>query len=236
MNESLSVRAYRPFEQTHSHQFNQIVLPLHGAIEIGIDDFRGPVSVGHCVIIKRDREHSFSAKKDARFLVADIHTLPEAAQALLNPFASVSDALRSFCVFADIQLKSPLNIKLERNMLAVFKHLLSAQHFLPEIDRRVSRAIAHIENDLSRAHKLDDLASIASLSISQFKILFAKYTGMSVTEYLTMLRMEKARALLVNTDTPVSIIAEASGYTNQSAFSRRFRTYFDAPPSQYRKR
>ena len=139
-------------------------------------------------------------------------------------------------MFADIQLSSNLNLDVEDSMLAVLKHLLSQQDFLPQIDRRISRALEKIENDISEQHALVKLAAISSLSVSQFKVLFAKHTRKTVGQYLLMLRMEKARALLVNTDMPIGAIADSTGYSDQSAFTRRFQKYYGIPPSQYTKR
>ena len=236
MRESLSIRAYEPAAATHTHQFHQIVVPLRGAIEISLNDFDGPVAVGHCVIIQKGVTHSFKAKKGARFLVADLHQLPESARSVQCPFAAVSNAFKSFCLFADIQLSSQTNVTLEDGMIDVFRQLLSIQDFLPNIDRRISRALEHIENDLGANHSLQDLASISSLSVSQFKVLFSRHTGKSLSQYLLMLRMETARALLANTDMPINLVAENTGYTNQSAFTRRFQQYHGIAPGEYKKR
>lgn len=236
MRENLSVRSYTPAVRKHAHLYHQIVVPLRGAIEISLNDFSGSIAVGHCVIIQKYVDHSFRAKKHARFLVADLVELPDAARSLDSPFATVSNAFKSFCLFADIQLSSQINPELEQNLIAVFKHLLSLQDFLPNIDRRISRALEHIENDLGADHKLESLADIAALSVSQFKQLFGKHTGKTLGEYLVMLRMEKARALLVNTDLPINLIAEYTGYRNQSAFARRFQSYHGISPSEYKRR
>jgi AraC-like DNA-binding protein len=48
--------------------------------------------------------------------------------------------------------------------------------------------------------------------------------------------MEKARALLANTDMPINIVAENTGYADQSAFSRRFQSYHGISPREYKKR
>jgi len=236
MPESLSIRAYKPAVETHSHHFHQIVVPLRGSIEISLNEFVGAVAVGHCVIIQKNVDHSFKAKKQARFLVADLHELPESARSVDCPFATVSNALKSFCLFADIQLSSQTNTVIEDGMIDVFKQLLSLQDFLPSIDRRISRALEHIENDLSKNYTLNSLASISCLSVSQFKVLFVKHTGKTLSQYLLMLRMEKARALLVNTDMPINIVSEHTGYTDQSAFTRRFQSYLGISPSEYKKR
>jgi len=83
---------------------------------------------------------------------------------------------------------------------------------------------------------LKNLANISSLSVSQFKVLFAKHTRKTLGQYLLMLRMEKARALLANTDMPIRIIAESIGYTDQSAFTRRFQNYHGISPGKYKQR
>ncbi len=236
MRESLSIRAYEPAVQTHSHHFHQIVVPLRGSIEISLNEFDGSIAVGHCVIIQKNVDHSFKANRQARFLVADLYELPDSAKSLETPFATVSNAFKSFCLFADIQLSSQINSVLEGSMVSVFKQLLSLQDFLPNIDRRISRALEHIENDLSKNHTLNSLASISSLSVSQFKLLFVKHTGKTLSQYLLTLRMEKARALLANTDMPINIISEHTGYTDQSAFTRRFQSYHGISPSEYKKR
>jgi transcriptional regulator GlxA family with amidase domain len=236
MRESLSIRAYKPAVKTHSHHFHQIVVPLRGSIEIALNEFDGLVAVGHCVVIRKNVDHSFKAREQARFLVADLHDLPESARSLDCPFATVSNAFKAFCLFVDIQLSTQKSTVLEDSMIAVFKQLLSLQDFLPHIDRRISRALEHIEGALNENNTLNDLASISSLSVSQFKVLFARHTGMTLGRYVLMLRMEKARALLANTDMPISIVADHTGYADHSAFARRFQAYHGISPSEYKKR
>ncbi|MNE96080.1 HTH-type transcriptional activator RhaS [compost metagenome] len=65
-------------------------------------------------------------------------------------------------------------------------------------------------------------------------MLFKKETGKTTGEYLLTLRMSKARALLVHTDYPVSLIASQVGYQDLSAFSRRFASHFGYPPRKLR--
>lgn len=236
MRESLTIRAYEPAVRSHSHPFHQIVVPLRGSIEMRLHDFESVIAVGQCVIVRQGQEHSFQAKKQARFLVADLRELPASASSLDCPFAAVSNAFKSFCQFADMQLSTHREAELEDAMIALFKQLLAQQDFLPGIDRRIARALEHIETDLGQHYSLERLAAVSTLSVSRFKVLFAAHTGMSLGRYLLMLRMEKARALLANTDMPVNIIAEQTGYSDQSAFTRRFKKYHGLAPGNYRKR
>lgn len=236
MRENLSIRVYEPVVRVHSHEFHQVVVPLRGAIGMSVSGFTGEISAGNCVIIQREIEHSFSAKTDGRFLVADLAELPDSAKSIESPFAAVSNAFRSFCLFADVQASSQISLKLEDSMIVVLKQLLSRLEFLPEIDSRIHRSLQYIESNLHRRCDLETLASVSSLSITQLKRLFMKQTGKPVSKYILALRMEKARALLVNTDLPISIVAEMVGYSDASAFARRFQAFFGAAPRIYKRR
>jgi len=52
-------------------------------------------------------------------------------------------------------------------------------------------------------------------------------------QYVTAKRMDKARALLQHTDYSVQLIAEQVGYTDISAFSRRFSANFGLTPTRF---
>ena len=235
MHQHLSVRAYRPVERTHSHRFHQVVVPLHGVINISLDGLHGELCVGQVVVIKKNVQHSFSAIKEARFLVADIDELPDSDNFTTSSMAKLTSAFSSFCQFAEVQLESQSDIELQRGMMTVFKRFLALQNFHSKIDHRIARALALIESDISKDHSLAELAATSSLSISQFKVLFVKQVGMAAGKYILKLRMEQARVLLIDSDMPISIIANSVGYKDQSAFCRRFRAYYGVPPKLIRK-
>ncbi len=236
MPDSLSIRAYTPAVSSHKHDFHQIVVPLHGVLEISVDGIFGEVGVGQTVIIQRRVEHGFKARKQSRFLVADLSELPDNASRLESPFASISGAMQSYCDFIAVQLQHQINSDLEQSMVSLFKQLLADQEFSLKINNRISRVLAYIEKNLGEACSLEELASTANLSISHFKVEFKKQTGKSAGEYLVERRMEKARALIGHTDFPIQTVAEQVGYTSLSAFSRRFASYFGESPGRFKSR
>lgn len=236
MKDRLSIRRYTPTIDSHQHNYHQLVLPLHGVIELAIADKHDAVGIGHCAVIQAGTIHSFKALEKARFLVADLNDLPTNLQNLDTPFIATTNALQHFCQFAEAQLEHRLNLDLEESMTALFKQLLGTQDFLPRIDPRISRVITVMSDDLSITLSLTTLASNANLSVSQLKTLFKKHTGKTCGQYLLMLRMEKARALLANTDVPAHLVAEKVGYQDQSAFSRRFHAYFGQTPRSFMTR
>lgn len=234
MKDKLSIRTYTPKLNTHHHDYNQLVLPLHGVIDMSINEQDYSLGIGQCAIVKVGVSHSFKAMKHARFLVADLGELPANIINIDSPFVATSNSLQTFCRFAEAQLEDHLNAEIEDSIVIMFKKLLENQSFNPRVDKRIACVIELLSDDLSVTLSLQELASKANLSVSQLKTLFKESTGKTCGQYLLKLRMEKARALLANTDTPSVIVAETVGYRDQSAFSRRFTAYFGQSPRTYR--
>ena len=76
----------------------------------------------------------------------------------------------------------------------------------------------------------------ASLNISPWRLTveFKAQKGITPTEYLTRLWMEKAKQLLRESDESVAQVAAQCGYQDASAFTRRFKQYASVSPLQYR--
>lgn len=236
MIDKLSIRAYSPEIHSHTHQYHQLVLPLYGVIELSVNAEPCSIGIGHCAIIPAGTEHSFKALEQARFLVADMNSLPLNVLDAQSTYVGIPNSLQIFCQFVEAQLQHKLNAELESSMMLLFKQLLEEEMFLPRIDQRISRVLQLLESDLSMNRSLSDLANQAHLSVSQFKTLFKEHTGQTSGQYLLKLRMEKARALLAHTDFPAQLVAEKVGYQDQSAFSRRFSSFFGQSPSSFMRR
>lgn len=69
-----------------------------------------------------------------------------------------------------------------------------------------------------------------------FNRLLKSQTGMTYTEYLQMLRLEKAEQLLTDTDNTIEQIAEEVGYRNKGYFYRIFVERRGCTPAQYRRK
>jgi transcriptional regulator GlxA family with amidase domain len=101
----------------------------------------------------------------------------------------------------------------------------------PRALRRVREFIeAHLEENIS----IQVLASIAGLSMYHFARAFKQSEGMTPHEYVIQCRVQRAKDLLAETDLPLSEIALASGFSDQSHCARRFREHVGVTPSSYR--
>ena len=91
--------------------------------------------------------------------------------------------------------------------------------------------------DRDYAHPLDvaALASAASLSRAHFIRSFRDAFGETPHRYLQRRRIERAMALLRDTDRPVTEICLAVGFTSLGTFSRTFRAVLGTSPRAYRR-
>lgn len=235
MKNLLSIRSYSTKPTSHSHCFNQLVLPLRGVINIRVGRFNGKIAPGECVVVNHHEEHLFTADAEARFVVADMQDLPSNITASQNIVFAINDPLKSYLTFIENQLENKINPQLEQTMFEMFCLLLVEQPLLPKVDSRIGNAISFIEKNIASSLQVKRLAEIAFLSETQFKKLFKQQTGMAVMKYVTKLRMEKAEALLTHTDYPLAIVGEKVGYKEPSAFSRKFSQYFGLSPIKFKK-
>lgn len=88
----------------------------------------------------------------------------------------------------------------------------------------------HYMDDIS----LDSCADLSGTSSYTLSKSFNKILGVNFIDYLTDLRINKAKELLESTDMKIGDIAESVGYRH-SYFNRVFRRQAGVPPSQYRK-
>ncbi|MFK7691504.1 AraC family transcriptional regulator [Paenibacillus sp. HJGM_3] len=83
---------------------------------------------------------------------------------------------------------------------------------------------------------LEQLAQLAGLSVSHYSRLFKKYIGYSPIDFLTHLRMDRAKELLVLSDYRLKSIANSVGYVDEFYFSRIFKKVVGLSPREYAKK
>ncbi|WP_339721223.1 AraC family transcriptional regulator [uncultured Paraglaciecola sp.] len=233
MQNHLSIRSYNRQRKGHVHNFQQLVLPLRGVINIELEAYSGKVAPGECVVIKQGQMHHFTANQEAKFVVADLLELPESFLSTDNLVFSITPPLISFLGFIEKQLENQVNPKLEQSMFDTFVLLLEEQQQFRQLDHRIRLVVEYVLENIAENLSVETLAKVACLSQTQFKKVFTQQVGLSVSKHITKERMEKAKALLMHTDYSIQIIAEQVGYADLSAFSRRFSQYYGLSPSEF---
>ena len=100
----------------------------------------------------------------------------------------------------------------------------------------ITRAKQFIKEHQADEISLGDVAKAVNTSTFYFCKMFKKATGLNFTDYLSRVRVEKARNLLLNPNLRVSEIAFASGFQSLSHFNRVFRRIAGESPTRYREK
>jgi YesN/AraC family two-component response regulator len=81
---------------------------------------------------------------------------------------------------------------------------------------------------------MKDIAAAVNLHPGYLHRIFRQHTQRTPTDYLTMLRMEKAKMLLQQTNIPISEISEYVGVGSRQYFHMLFKKYTSRTPVEYR--
>ena len=92
-----------------------------------------------------------------------------------------------------------------------------------------------MQEHLAEEISLSVLADEFHLSTQYISQLFKSEIGVNFLTYLTKIRMENAKKLLLATSLPISDISERSGYGDYRVFTKAFKKSEGVTPSQYRR-
>jgi len=137
----------------------------------------------------------------------------------------------------DLFLKLSEAIVQERiNLHDGFKALNIVKYYTQkELYKLISLAKEYLQDNIHQAITLDALGQNIGMSKYYLHRLFTKITGCTPLQYLTQIRLEKAKNKLKYSQDPIFDIAIACGFESLSYFSIIFKKHLGISPSQYRK-
>jgi len=101
---------------------------------------------------------------------------------------------------------------------------------------RIAKAMTWMQRHLADAIALDAVAAQVALRPSQFRAVFMEETGFSPREYLTQVRIARAKEILGQANRSITSIALATGFTSSQYFATAFRRITGFTPRDFRKR
>ncbi|MEF2245940.1 AraC family transcriptional regulator [Paenibacillus sp. IITD108] len=99
----------------------------------------------------------------------------------------------------------------------------------------IDKTLNYIEQNYMETCGLSTVAEMFHMSVTYFSKLFKKETGETYTNYLTKVRMEKAKLLLCNTDMKMFEIASAVGFNDPNYFTNVFNRTQNVSPTEFRR-
>jgi AraC family transcriptional regulator len=100
---------------------------------------------------------------------------------------------------------------------------------------QVRRVRDYIEAHMGVQIRVSDLSAIVQRSEAHFARAFKRSFGQTPHSYLVGRRLEQARQLMLASDTSISDIAAACGFTDQAHLCKQFRRLFGRSPAAWRR-
>ena len=101
---------------------------------------------------------------------------------------------------------------------------------------QISPAINYIDANYNKPVTLAMIARASHLSVSRLAHIFKEQMGITIIDYLTSVRIERAKQLLLSTDQNCTEICFQVGYNNQSYFTHTFKELVGMTPRQFREK
>lgn len=121
------------------------------------------------------------------------------------------------------------------NVVHTYIHWLQEQ--ASSTDQNIIRQVKElIHNNYNKPISLSQVANQVHLSPAYLSRLFKQRTGQSFIDYLTQVRVNEAKALLLAEDKTIDQIASAVGFNNNSYFTAVFKKREGVTPSEFRQR
>jgi len=104
-----------------------------------------------------------------------------------------------------------------------------------QADLYVKKTIEYLHHHYDCDIQVKDVSQAVNLHPGYLHRIFKKQTGSTIIEYLTSLRMEKAKMLLADTEIPVVEISYYIGINSRPYFNLLFKKHTNMTPNEYRK-
>lgn len=122
---------------------------------------------------------------------------------------------------------------LEQVLIRVADHLDQSE--IKGTDARIFKATEFMQEKLSQKLSNQEIASHCALSESRLSHIFNEELGIGVQKYFEVLRIQQAKRLLVTSSQPISLVAEAVGYSDPAQFSKFFSKHLGTSPRTFRQ-
>ena len=123
---------------------------------------------------------------------------------------------------------------IDRLKIALYENTKTEGQDNPD-ERTITGIIRYLQEHLAEEISLNILADAFHLSAQYISQLFKNEIGVNFLVYLTSIRMERAKKLLISTSLSIGEISEKCGYGDYRVFTKAFKKAEGSTPSQYRR-
>lgn len=100
----------------------------------------------------------------------------------------------------------------------------------------IYKVTAYIKNNYMNKISLDEIADYVYLSKSYLSKIFNSEMGMTISNYMNKIRIEKSKILLCDNSLSIADVANLTGFEDQSYFTKIFKNITGISPGQYKNK
>lgn len=235
------------YSKKHFHKFHEIVYCYEGALEVIYDSVSERISGGDMIVIPKGTEHSLKTYDDSYYVVLgfwDGNRWDDVEAVTVFEKFPASEAFKRILEY------NCGNYKYKKGLITACLCEIIAMMLEKSgmADEKVSNGIITLENNGYRSYiieiffldsfcgmpKISELADLLHLSVQQTQRIIKKMYNMTFREYIAVLKFERAKSLLKETDMSIAEIAASVGYSNAHNLFKLFKDKTGITPSQYR--
>ena len=216
--------------QTHRHSHGHIIITLENEFYFRFFDADHYVSPKEIAFIPPDVEHDYSCSGRALTLNIPAEMVKAVDLVFLTEHCvrEISEELQPLIslIKQEVRTNGPQNDSLRYLFYYLYDKL---------VDDNQMRAVRYIREHYAEDISIAGLAEMENYNPSYFAALFKQEVGYIPSDYIRMVRMEKAKEILQTTRYRIIDVAMQVGYTNASSFTRMFRETTGMTPNQFRR-
>jgi two-component system response regulator YesN len=140
--------------------------------------------------------------------------------------------------YTEINFSTSLSLQKRREIFLkmIEELIIKIQYFCPcaEMNHMLRNICKFVLENVEKQISIKSIADQMFLNQSYLSTLFKDKTGTSLLEYITMVKMERAKVLFHDSEIKNYEVAYKLGYKDVEYFSRVFKKYIGIPPSEYK--
>ncbi|WP_150467303.1 AraC family transcriptional regulator [Francisella sp. SYW-9] len=229
-----------PFvDGSHQHIEAQLMYCSKGIIEAQVSEKVFLIPPTNAIWIPGNVPHSTLSKnpvnyRSVYFCEEKLDNLPKIPQVI-----SISPLLREL-ILEICNFEGRLSIE-QKNIITVLidqLNLAKQQNYILEIPNEsiIKSIYKYVIENLSEALLLDQVAKNFAMSSKSLTRLFQKHVGMTFEQWKQQVKILEAISLLSQETTTTTQVAQALGYSSDSAFIHRFKKMTGKTPMEFKKK
>lgn len=240
--------------QAHKHIEYEMDYIAGGRGVMTFDHEHVVLRAGECMIIPPFIKHGFLVDTKSGCRICQVEVSVQTSERVLKSFP-ILDQKHSYSKIRDCENIVPLMeqvaklFRKEKNDyhmalldLEVLQLLIALWHhrgkeessFTENVNKKIDGIMQYLQEHYNEQSNIEKLAEAWGVSSRYLRKYFEEKVGMSCMDYITVMRMNRAKELLWESTKSITEVAMETGYGTSQYFSRMFKKEVGMTPSEYR--